>query len=116
METNKFQTLGIFYIPHFFLQVLKDMARVKGRPGESLEAFDFAAVEKSLREEHGNNIREHDVMSAALYPKVTADFLNFRDQYGPVDKLDTRIFLSGPKVGEEFDVRKVQLRVLEQDS
>lgn len=43
-------------------------------------------------------------MSAALYPEVTNDYLNFREQYGPVDKLETRIFLTGPKVGEEFDV------------
>jgi pyruvate carboxylase len=25
-------------------------------------------------------------------------------EYGPVDKLETRIFLTGPKVGEEFEV------------
>lgn len=37
-------------------------------------------------------------MSAALYPEVTNDFLQFRDEYGSVDKLDTRIFLTGPKV------------------
>ena len=34
---------------------------------------------------------------------MTEDFLNFRKKYGPVDKLDTRIFLTGPKVGEEFE-------------
>lgn len=43
-------------------------------------------------------------MSAALYPQVTEDYLTFRESFGPVDKLDTRIFLTGPKVGEEFDV------------
>lgn len=43
-------------------------------------------------------------MSAALYPEVTENYLNIRDQYGPVDKLNTRIFLTGPKVGEDFEV------------
>ena len=43
-------------------------------------------------------------MSAALYPEVTEDYLTFHETFGPVDKLDTRIFLTGPKVGEEFEV------------
>ena len=28
----------------------------------------------------------------------------FREQYGPVDKLETRHFLVGPEMGEEFEV------------
>lgn len=43
-------------------------------------------------------------MSAAMYPSVCKEFLNFRSKYGPVDKFSTRIFLTGPKVGEEFEV------------
>ena len=43
-------------------------------------------------------------MSAAMYPKEAKDFFKFRQQYGPVDKLDTRHFLLGPEMGEEFDV------------
>lgn len=43
-------------------------------------------------------------MSAAMYPSVAKEFLEFRAKYGPVDKLPTRIFLTGPKVGEEFEV------------
>lgn len=79
------------------------MPRVKGRPGESMAAFDFDKLKADLREKHPC-ASERDVMSAALYPTVTEDFLNFREQFGPVDKLDTRIFLTGPKVGEEFEV------------
>ena len=43
-------------------------------------------------------------MSAAMYPKEAKSFFKFRQQYGPVDKLDTRHFLVGPEMGEEFDV------------
>jgi len=43
-------------------------------------------------------------MSAAMYPAVCNEFLHFREKYGPVDKISTRIFLTGPKVGEEFEV------------
>lgn len=36
-------------------------------------------------------------MSSALYPQVAGDFLRFKESYGPVDKLNTRVFLVGPK-------------------
>ncbi|XP_030387243.1 pyruvate carboxylase, mitochondrial isoform X2 [Scaptodrosophila lebanonensis] len=84
-------------------RVLKDMPRIEGRPGEGLEPLDFDKLKQELKESHPN-ISDRDVMSAALYPQVTNDFLHFREQFGPVDKLDTRIFLTGPKVGEEFEV------------
>ncbi|XP_066583302.1 pyruvate carboxylase, mitochondrial isoform X2 [Prorops nasuta] len=87
----------------FRSKVLKDMPRVKGRPGESLAPLDFTSLKAQLKESH-SNVTDKDVMSAALYPQVTKDFLNFKDQFGPVDKLETRIFLTGPKVGEEFEV------------
>ncbi|CAL1680741.1 unnamed protein product [Lasius platythorax] len=84
-------------------KVLKDMPRVQGRPGASLAPLDFAALKKELQESHPH-LTEKDVMSAALYPKVTKDYLNYKEQFGPVDKLETRVFLTGPKVGEVFDV------------
>uniref|UniRef100_A0A2M4A2E8 Pyruvate carboxylase n=1 Tax=Anopheles triannulatus TaxID=58253 RepID=A0A2M4A2E8_9DIPT len=84
-------------------RVLKDMPRIEGRPGAQLAPLDFDALKSTLQESHPD-VRDRDVMSAALYPQVTNDFLNFRDSYGPVDKLNTRVFLTGPKVGEEFEV------------
>ncbi|KAH8260997.1 hypothetical protein KR044_001855 [Drosophila immigrans] len=84
-------------------RVLKDMPRIEGRPGAKMEPLDFDKLKAELRESH-SHVTDRDVVSAALYPQVTNDFLHYRDQYGPVDKLDTRIFLSGPKVGEEFEV------------
>lgn len=79
------------------------MPRVKGRPGESMPPFDFDKLNADLSARF-EDVNEKDVMSAALYPQVTEDYLGFREKYGPVDKLDTRIFLVGPKVGEEFEV------------
>jgi pyruvate carboxylase len=81
------------------------MPRVSGRPGASLAPFDFDKLEAELKEKHPYSTYR-DVMSAALYPQVTDEYLTFRESFGPVDKLDTRIFLTGPKVGEEFEVRK----------
>lgn len=84
-------------------RVLKDMPRIEGRPGENLESLDFKKLETELKESHPH-VTERDVMSAALYPAVTNDYLFFRETYGPVDKLDTKTFLTGPKVGAEFEV------------
>lgn len=79
------------------------MPRVQGRPGASLAPLDFVALKKELQESHPH-VTDRDVMSAALYPKVTTDYLSFKEQFGPVDKMETRIFLTGPKVGEVFDI------------
>lgn len=79
------------------------MPRVKGRPGESLPPLDFKALKEKLVEDHAC-ATDKDVMSAALYPEVTNDYLTFKEKFGPVDKLETRVFLIGPKVGEEFDI------------
>ncbi|XP_039293902.1 pyruvate carboxylase 1 isoform X1 [Nilaparvata lugens] len=84
-------------------KVLKDMPRIKGRPGASLAPLDFDKLKKDLQEKHPR-ATDRDVMSSALYPQVTDEYLTFKETYGPVDKLDTRIFLVGPKVGEEFEV------------
>ncbi|XP_031339873.1 pyruvate carboxylase, mitochondrial-like isoform X1 [Photinus pyralis] len=96
------QPYGGFPEP-FRSKVLRDMPRIDTRPGATLPPFDFTKLKTDLQENFPG-IRDHDVMSAALYPQVTKDYLNFRDRFGPVDKLDTRIFLTGPKVGEEFEV------------
>ncbi|XP_076273301.1 pyruvate carboxylase isoform X1 [Rhynchophorus ferrugineus] len=84
-------------------KVLRDMPRIEGRPGASFPPLDFKALEEDLKENF-HDVTERDVVSAALYPQVTNEYLAFREKFGPVDKLDTRIFLIGPKVGEEFDV------------
>lgn len=88
----------------FRSQVLKDMPRIEGRPGESLPPLDFGKLKDQLREKH-NHVSEKDILSSALYPAVTDDFLYFRNEFGPVDKLETRVFLTGPKIGEEFEVQ-----------
>ncbi|CAL8102733.1 unnamed protein product [Calicophoron daubneyi] len=87
------------------------------RPGASLPSLDFAKLGKDLKEKHGREFEDYDVMSSAMYPKVFDDFEEFRSKYGPVDKLPTRIFLTGPKMGETFTVeiekgKKLQIRTL----
>ena len=67
--------------------------------------LDFDKLHQELQEKFGGRVdAETDVMSAAMYPKVAEEYFQFRNEYGPVDTLATRIFLLGPKVGEEFNV------------
>lgn len=86
-------------------KILKDTHRIEGRPGETLPPMDLDALGKKLHEQFPSmDIKDTDMMSSAMYPKVFQDFAHFRETYGPVDKLDTRIFLVGPKTGDEFEV------------
>lgn len=84
------------------------MPRIEGRPGCSLAPLDFNEIKTNLQDKY-QNISDYDVMSSALYPTVTDEYLTFKEEYGPVDKLDTRIFLTGPKVGENFEVSVFKL-------
>lgn len=85
-------------------KVLKDLPRVEGRPGASLPPLDLQALEKELTERHGEELTPEDVLSAAIYPDVFAHFKDFTATFGPLDSLNTRLFLQGPKIAEEFEV------------
>lgn len=74
------------------------------RPGASLPPLDFDALRKDLREQHGPHIREVDVISAALYPKVWKEYREFRDRFADVAVLPTRAFLAPLEIGEEISV------------
>lgn len=89
---------------HSASQVLKDLPRVEGRPGASLPPLDLQALEKELTERHGEEVTPEDVLSAAMYPDVFAHFKDFTATFGPLDSLNTRLFLQGPKIAEEFEV------------
>lgn len=82
---------------------MKNTPKIEGRPGKYLPDFDFDQLGSNLKKQFPK-ISDRDIISAALYPNETETFLNFRETFGPVDKLNTRIFLSGPKIGEEFEV------------
>jgi len=84
-------------------EILKDLPVVDGRPGESMEPLDFVSLKQDLSSKFAN-ITDYDTMSVAMYPHVAKEFLKFKEQYGPVDKLETRHFLVGPEMGEEFEV------------
>lgn len=85
-------------------RVLRGGETVDGRPGQTLEPLDFDALRKQLREQHGPHLPEVDVISAALYPKVYAEYREFRERYSDVSVLPTRHFLAPVEVDEEIAV------------
>ncbi|XP_066462731.1 pyruvate carboxylase, mitochondrial-like [Eleutherodactylus coqui] len=84
-------------------KVLKDLPRIEGRPGASLSPLDFTKLEEGLKSKY-DDITPEDIMSAAMYPKVFEEYKDFSTQFGPVECLNTRLFLEGPKIAEEFEV------------
>uniref|UniRef100_A0A7E4VII3 Pyruvate carboxylase n=2 Tax=Panagrellus redivivus TaxID=6233 RepID=A0A7E4VII3_PANRE len=85
-------------------KVLRGKPKIENRPGEDLPSLDFAKLQADLEDKHGRKLREVDVMSSAMFPKEFDEFETFRQLNGPVDKLNTRIFLTGLDVAETTDV------------
>lgn len=111
--------LGLLGEPHggfpepFRSRVLRGRQPINGRPGAHLPPFDFEALRAKLVEKYNEpNISEEQLMNAVMYPQVANDFNKFTETYGPVTLLDTRIFLAGPKLGEEFSVELEKGKVL----
>jgi len=78
---------------------------IEGRPGASLEAYDFGEAEAMLKSKYGEAlISEQDVLSHALYPKVFTDWMDFKAVYGDVAKLSTEDFLHPLKEGQEVTI------------
>ncbi|MEM6797080.1 MAG: pyruvate carboxylase, partial [Acidobacteriota bacterium] len=84
-------------------RVVRDLETVEGRPGASLEPLDLDQIRADLEAEHGRKMREVDVLSAALYPQVFREYLEFRARYSDISVLPTRSFLAPLERGEEID-------------
>ena len=107
MEGRLGQPYGGFPEP-LRTHVLKGKKPFEGRPGAEIPAMDLVALEASLVAEHGPVIRDHDVMSSAMYPQVFREYRTFRTDHGDVSRLPTRRFLSPMEKGEElmFEIEK----------
>lgn len=77
----------------------------EGRPGAELDPYDFDAAQSQLMDKYGaGNVRDLDVISHAIYPAVYDEYMAFREQYGGMEYLDTRTFLSGLEVDQEVEL------------
>jgi len=94
--------------------VLRGRSVIAERPGASLPPFRFDALRQQLEHRFGSRIRDVDVISAALYPKVFDEYMEFREQYSDVSLLPTRSFLASMDKGEEidFDIERGKMLVV----
>ncbi|KAG8964547.1 pyruvate carboxylase [Tulasnella sp. 419] len=84
--------------------VIRGKPRIDGRPGTSLEPFDFKKIKQELRAKFGKHITDVDVTSYCMYPKVFEEYQGFLVKYGDLSVLPTRYFLGRPDVGEEMHI------------
>ena len=84
--------------------ILKDRQPITVRPGELLEPVDFDAVEKHLKENFDLDVTMQDVLSYALYPKVFEEYLQFRQEFGDLSRMNSPVFFDGISEGEICEV------------
>jgi len=79
---------------------------VEGRAGASMPLVDFTQLKEDLAEKLGvTDLTDKDVISAAMFPREFEDFYRLRQEFGPVDKLDTPTFFVGPDIANEIQVQ-----------
>ncbi|SFG38742.1 pyruvate carboxylase [Sporolactobacillus nakayamae] len=84
--------------------ILKGRKPLFDRPGKHLEPVNFSDIQARLEEKFERKFKDHEVLSAALYPKVYTDYLHFIDTFGETTVLGTPTFFYGLRLGEEVSV------------
>ncbi|KAG0323343.1 pyruvate carboxylase [Dissophora globulifera] len=85
--------------------IIRGLPRINGRPGADMGDFDLVGLKTQLIKKYGHSIRDVDVSSAAIYPKVFDEYRQKLEAYGDLSVLPTRYFLSKVEVGEEVNVQ-----------
>ncbi len=92
--------------------VLGKRKALKGRPGASAKAVNFAKLREELHGKLKREPSEDDIYSYLMYPQVFLDFANFTRDYGDVSVLPTPAFFYGLFTQEEISVRLEQGKTL----
>ncbi len=84
--------------------VLKGDKPISVRPGSLLEDIDFEAIKKEYKEVYKLNISDKDALSAALYPKVFKEYVEYFARFDEYMRMESHIFLYSLKVGETAQI------------
>jgi pyruvate carboxylase len=85
-------------------RVLRERRPLGDRPGASLPPADFAAARCQLEEQLQRGVREREVVTHLLYPRVFPEFAEHQRQYSDTSVLPTPLFFYGMEPGEEVSV------------
>ncbi len=84
--------------------ILKGAKPLRGRPGASLPAANFAETRAIIEKKTGHQATQADTLSYLLYPEVYLAYDKARQRYSNLDVLPTPQFFYGMKPGEEVAV------------
>jgi pyruvate carboxylase len=82
--------------------VLRGLPVVDGRPGKSMPALDLDKLQSELSAKWNRKLTRRDALSAALYPRVMNDYLDFFARHADVSILDTPHYFYGMEPEEEI--------------
>jgi pyruvate carboxylase len=85
-------------------KVLKGEKPITKRPGKKLGDADFTELTRQATEAAGREVSDEELHSHVMYPKVFADYMARRRDYGPVAILPTSVFFYGMEPGTEIGV------------
>ena len=85
-------------------KVLKGEPPLTERPGKNLPAADLKALAAEAATIAGRDVTDEELQSFIMYPKVFADYMERRKEYGPVSQLPTEVFFYGMEAGTEISV------------
>jgi len=88
-------------------KIIREKPRIDGRPGSTMQPLDFKKIKAELRAKFGKHIKDTDVTSYVMYPKVFEEYQAFLEKYGDLSVLPTRYFLGKPAVREEMHISYV---------
>jgi len=81
--------------------ILKGLPVLTGLPSDGMEPMDPEPLREEMAQRLGRIPQPHEVVSMALYPRVVADYYDFRKKHGDVSILDTPTFFFGLEPGQE---------------
>ena len=85
-------------------KILKGAKPLTDRPGKHMPAVDLAKTKEELAVARDEAVSDNDLASYLLYPKVYADFADFRRDYGDMSVLQTDEYFYGLAPGSELTV------------
>jgi len=90
--------------PELTRRILGTEPPPRKRPGAHLPPADLTAERAKAQEHTNREVTDTDLASYLMYPKVYADYTQYRTQYGNVAVLPTPVFFYGMQEGDEIGV------------